>query len=362
MRLSLLLSLILPVLAHAQVPVSPELHADGSVTFRCRAPKAAEVKLRGQWTQDLPNLNKGENGLWSLTVRAVPTGVWEYSFNIDGLAVLDSLNPAFKPQRQPQSSILHLPSNPPSPWDWQDIPHGSVHQHGYASKALGKPRELWIYTPPGYEKNTSQTYPLLVLQHGSGDNHRTWVDHGKAHWILDHLIATGKARPMIVLMLDGHPLGQVPREDANLRNQSLKAFQRELKEDALPLVEATYRITPGKDHRALAGLSMGGWQALGVGLNELDTFSWIASLSGAADEATLQQPLQNPADTNAKLRLLWIACGKDDFLIERNESLVATLKMAGIQHQWHLTDGNHSWPVWRDYLSRLAPLLFQAAK
>ena len=362
MRHLLLSACLFPLSLSAQNPVSPERHDDGSITFRCRAPKAAEVKLRAQWSKESPALERAaeKDALWSVTLPSVPPGVWEYSFNIDGMTTLDSLNPAFKPQRQPQSSILHIPSDPPSPWDWRDVPHGVVHQHGFFSKALGKPRELWVYTPPGYDP--AKRYPLLVLQHGSGDNHRTWVEHGKAHWILDNLIADGKAVPMVVLMLDGHPLGQVPRDNAELRAQSLQAFHRELMEEALPLMAASYSLSAGSANRALAGLSMGGWQSLGVGLNELDTFAWIASFSGAAEETTIQSALQNADSTNSKLRLLWIACGKEDFLLERNETLVAALKEKGIRHQWHLTEGNHSWPVWREYLARLAPLLFRPAQ
>jgi enterochelin esterase-like enzyme len=363
MRLLLYFSLVFPFSGYAQGPASPEFHPDGSITFRCRAPNAAEVKLRAQWSQDNLPLERAsaKDAPWLLTLPAVPPGVWEYSFNIDGVTTLDSLNPAFKPQRQPQSSILHIPSDPPAPWDWRDVPHGVVHQHGYVSKALGKPRELWVYTPPGYDGDTAITYPLLVLQHGSGDNHRTWVEHGKAHWILDNLIASGKARPMIVLMLDGHPIGQVPRENAELRAKSLDAFRRELMDDALPLAESAYRIAPGRENRALAGLSMGGWQSINIGLGELDTFSWIASFSGAAEEATIREALDNPETTNARLRLLWIACGKDDFLLKRNETLVAALRKHGVQHEWQLTEGGHSWPVWRDYLALLAPRLFQPA-
>src|SRR5262249_13461012 len=148
----------------------------------------------------------------------VPAGVWEYSFQVDGLNVLDSLNPNFKPQRQPSRSILHIPGTPRNPWDQQDVAHGTVHQHNYQSKALNRPRELWVYTPPGYEQaiasGATTRYPLLVLQHGSGDNHQTWVVHGKAHWILDNLIAAKRAEPVVVVMLDGHPLGMMSRTSA----------------------------------------------------------------------------------------------------------------------------------------------------
>lgn len=348
------------LLALACVPALRAVEiADGRVTFALKAPQAKEVKLRGQWAkQDVP-LTRGDDGTWIATLDSVPPGVWEYSFAVDGLNVLDPQNPAIKPQRQPQKSILHLPATPPAPWDWQDIPHGSVHTHNYQSKALGRQRELVVYTPPGYEADPAGRFPLLVLQHGSGDNQRAWVEHGKAHWILDSLIAAGKAKPMLVLMIDGHPKGMVPREAKDLRADSLDAFRRELLEDALPLAERNYRVAAGRENRGIVGLSMGGWQSLTVGLNALDRFAWVGSFSGAADPDALQPALEDAAGTNEKLRLLWIACGRDDFLLERNKALVAALEKSGIKHDWRLTDGSHAWPVWRGYLCDSAPLLFK---
>jgi enterochelin esterase family protein len=308
-----------------------------------------------------------DNGVWSVTAEAVPPGVWEYSFQVDGLNVLDSLNPALKPQREPSRSILHIPGTPPNPWDFQDVPHGTVHQHGYQSKALGRPRELWVYTPPGYEQaitaNSAVRYPLLVLQHGSGDNHQTWVVHGKAHWILDNLIAAKRATPMVVVMLDGHPLGTASRGAApQQRGAAMDAFRRELFDDALPLVESRYRVEPDAAHRAIAGLSMGGGQSLSVGLANLDRFAWVGAFSAAPPSSeTATAVLADPAGTNAKLRLLWIGCGKDDFLHSRNEEFVASLKEKEIRHEWQLTSGDHSWPVWRGYLAEFTPKLFKDA-
>lgn len=349
-----------PPAAQNPLPVeSPEVGADGSVTFRLRAPGAEAVQVRGQWDRREVAMSKDEKGLWAVTLPGVPPGVWEYSFLVDGLAMIDPGNPAQKPQRRPVASILHLPGNPPQPWDFQDVPHGTVHQHTYLSRALGKARSVFVYTPPGYESGAVKEYPLLVLQHGSGDRHDTWVQHGKAHWILDNLTAAGKARPMVVLMLDGHPLGQVGRGDDSRRAQSLRAFQRELFEDALPLVESHYRVARERDRRALAGLSMGGWQSLSTGLNHLERFAWIGSFSGAVRVEEIQAALQDSEGTNARLRLLWIACGEKDFLLEDNQGLTASLTKHGVKHVWRLTPGDHSWPIWRQYLADFAPLLFR---
>jgi enterochelin esterase family protein len=361
--LALLSLLAIPaVVAPAQnAPVvSPEINsAERSVVFRLRAAKASDVKVKTQWNKQTVAMQKSEDGVWQLQVAAVPAGVWEYSFVVDGVTMVDPANPAIKPQRNPNTSILQLAGTPPNPWDFQEVPHGTVHQHDFAGRAAGRTRSVWVYTPAGYEKGATKAYPLLVLQHGSGDNHKTWVEHGKAHWILDHLIAAGKAQPMVVMMLDGHPLGQVSRDAADRRAASLSAFRRELLEEALPLVESLYRVSARREERAITGLSMGGWQSLSVGLNALDRFAWIGSFSGAVDQKEIAPALAATADTNARLKLLWIACGRDDFLLPRNQELVAALNTSGIRHEWRETAGDHSWPVWRGYLADFLPKLFR---
>lgn len=342
--------------------VSPEINSDGSVAFRLRAPKAQAVSLRGQWDRKQVEMTKSTDGVWSVTAPGVKAGVWEYSYIVDGLTMIDPANPARKPQRNPTASILHIAGTPPNVWDFQDVPHGTVHQHTYFSKSLGRPRDMWVYTPAHYETEAHQSakYPLLVLQHGSGDRHETWVVHGKANLILDNLIASGKAKPMIVVMIDGHPLGQVPRDMADRRAAALAAFKTELLEEALPLAEKLYRISPERGQHAIAGLSMGGSQSVSTGLTNLDRFAWIGAFSGVAAEDEVKVALDDATGTNAKLQLLWIACGKDDSrALERSEQLLEALKGRGIRHEWHVTEGDHSWPVWRGYLAEFLPRLFQ---
>ncbi len=339
-----------------------EIAPDGKVTFPLSTPEEAKkVELQAQWAQDRIPLVAVKPGQWSLTLDSVPPGVWEYHFVIDGVSVIDPTNPLLKPQRKPSNSILHIPGTPPNAWDWRDVPHGTVHQHAYLSKVLSRRRDMVVYTPPGYEQATDRKYPLLVLQHGSGDQHDTWVQHGKAHWILDNLIADGKAVPMVIVMIDGHPLGQLSRESMESdKLDAMTAFERELFEDALPLVEATYRVETAAEKRALAGLSMGGAQTLGVGLPHADRFGWLGCFSGAMPAGDrMQKALDDKETLNARLKLFWIACGEGDFLLEKNHELIAKLKEKGVNHEWHLTEGNHSWPVWRGYLSEFAPRLFR---
>jgi enterochelin esterase-like enzyme len=343
----------------AQAPplVSPELLPDGSVTFRLKAPKATEVKVTGQFGPDAA-MTKDNQGVWSVTMPAVPAGVHEYHFTVDGLGVIDPQNSALKPQRWPGSSILHVPASPPAPWDLQDIQHGVVHEHTYKSKALGTWRRIFVYTPP--ESKSGVRLPVLYLAHGYSDNEATWTVHGKAHWILDYLIATKKAVPMIIVMPDAHalPPGATGFEQYGPANS--EALCRELLQDIIPLVERSYKVNSRPQARAFAGLSMGGHHALTVALNLHDRFNWIGAFSSAPPPTnSVAAGLDNPKAVNHDLKLFWIACGKKDFLYKRNNDFTALLKEKGIRCEYVETEGDHSWPVWRRYLTEFAPKLFR---
>lgn len=342
----------------AQGPlVSPEILADGGVVFRIKAPKADEVKVSGQFGADAA-MARDTNGVWSVTVSTVPPGIHEYHFVVDGLSVIDPQNSAVKPQRWPGVSILHLPSSPAAPWDLQDIPHGIVHEHTYRSKALGTWRRLFVYTPPGAA--AAGPLPVLYLAHGYSDNEATWTAHGKAHWILDSLIASGKAAPMIMVMPDAHaiPPGATGFEQYGPANS--EALCRELAQDIVPLVEQNYKVDARPEARAFAGLSMGGHHALTVALNHHDQFRWIGAFSSAPPPTnSVSAGLTQPEAVNRDLKLFWIACGRKDFLYQRNGEFDAVLKADGIRHEYVETEGDHSWPVWRQYLVVFAPKLFR---
>jgi enterochelin esterase family protein len=360
-----------------------KIEAAGKVTFGLRAPQAKSVGVKAQWQKEsIPLVRaEGPDGDWSVVVEKVPPGVWEYWFEVDGLNVIDSSNTQIKPQRQPGKSILHIVSTPPAAWDLQDVPHGAVHAHDYLSKSLGKPRELAVYTPPGYENSGDKKYPVLVLQHGSGDNQKTWVDHGKMHWILDNLIAQKKVVPMIVLMIDGHPLGMRPpsrpvpnedpkdketREGADRKNftaSAMNAFERDLFEDALPLLESRYRVEKDSAQRGFAGLSMGGEQAINVGLMHPEKFGWIGAFSAEIPKGDIPGKIADIAvAAGPALKLLWIQSGKDDApKLGQNQKFVELLTQKGLKFHWQLTEGDHSWPIWRGYLVEFLPLVFQPA-
>jgi enterochelin esterase-like enzyme len=337
--------------------ISPELRTDGGVTFRFKAPKAAAVKVSGQFGPDA-TMTKDSEGLWSVTVPAMKAGIYEYHFVVDSLSVMDPQNSAIKPQRWPGSSILHVPATPPAPWDLQDIPHGVIHEHTYKSKALGAWRRIYVYTPPGVE--SADRLPVLYLAHGYSDNEATWTVHGKAHWILDSLIANRQATPMLVVMPDAHaiPPGAAGFEDYGPANTA--AFCRELLEDIIPLVERSYKVNGKPEARAFAGLSMGGHHALTVALNHHQQFGWIGAFSSAPPpDSTVAAGLNNSAAVNRDLRLFWIACGLKDFLHQRNNTFTTLLKEKGIHFEYVETEGDHSWPVWRRYLVEFAPKLFR---
>ena len=338
-------------------PTSPELLPDGRVTFRCRAPQAEEVKVSGQFGPEL-KLEKGEGGFWTGTTGPVAAGVFEYSFKVDGMNIIDHLNPMIKPQRAPGSSILHIPANPPAPWDLQDIPHGTVSQLDYQSTVLNKWRRLVVYTPPGYRAD-GPALPVLYLSHGFSDNDQSWTVHGKAHWILDSLIAEKKAKPMLVVMPDAHALPPGAGWKDDYAGDNTRAFCQELTTDVIPLIGKAYHVNPDPTARAFAGLSMGGHHALTVALTLNDRFSQIGAFSSAVPgEQLIGAALADPAGVNARLKLLWIACGKEDFLFNANNAFDTLLKEKGLNHEYTVTEGNHSWPVWRNYLVTFVPRLF----
>jgi enterochelin esterase family protein len=333
------------------------------VTFRLRAPKANEVTVSGEWGGQPQALTKDEQGVWSATIGPLAPEIYGYSFSVDGLRIADPGNSALKPMRSPTTSILEVPGQPPLIHEFQNVPHGTVRYHWYASKSLGVRRSLHVYTPPGYDKETQTRYPVLYLFHGSGDNDATWAVLGRAHLVLDNLLAQERVKPMVVVMTDGHAaLPQVSGGvTPNMVSRNVEDFGRDLLEDVLPFVEASYRVKKERTQRAIAGLSMGGGQSLTIGLNHLDLFAWVGGFSSFLrnPETTIAKTLADAKGTNEKLKLLWIACGKDDRLIEQAQQMSALLKERDIRHEFLATEGNHSWPVWRRYLADFAPLLFR---
>ena len=339
------------------MPVSPEVHGDRTVTFRLRAPDAKEVKVGGEWPGGSTSLTNND-GVWSTTIGPLEPDIYGYSLTLDGVTIVDPGNPWVKPMRASRTSGLEIPGHPPRLWEWQAVPHGTVHEHDYYSKSLNAKRRLHVYTPPGYEKN-SKEYPVLYLFHGSGDNDATWTELGRAHFIADNLQAQQKAQPMIIVMPDGHAFtGNPTQVSTNLISRNVSAFSDDLLKDVLPLVESTYRVKANRNNRAIIGLSMGGGQSLNVGMRHRNLFAWVGGMSSylPGSEKLVEELFP---DSKSDLKLLWIACGKDDRLIENARELSTALKAKGVAHEFKETAGNHSWPVWRRHLGEFMPLLFR---
>jgi enterochelin esterase-like enzyme len=341
--------------------VSPEVHRDRTVTFRLRAPDATTVKVGGEWPGGATKLTNN-NGVWSATVGPLEPDLYGYSFTVDnGLSLVDPANPWVKPMRASRTSVLLVPGDPPRVWEFQSVPHGTVHTHHYFSKAVDAKRRLHVYTPSGYEKS-SEKYPVLYLFHGAGDNDATWTSLGQAHFISDNLLAQHQTKPMIIVMTDGHPTTENPtRITSNMMARSFELFREDVLRDVMPLVDASYRVKEGRENRAIIGLSMGGWQSLTIGLKERQLFAWVGGMSSFLPNAKELVAEAFP-EPKSDLKLLWFACGKEDRLIESARQLSAALKEKQIAHEFKETSGDHSWPVWRRYLAEFMPLLFENAQ
>ncbi len=353
--------------AQAQAPAppppvrSPEVRPDRTVTFRLRAPNAREVRLGGELGQKAPPFEKDAEGVWSLTIGPLEPDLYPYTFLVDGLSIVDPVNPMLKTGVRSHQSLLEVGASPPAFWQMRAVPHGRLHRHFYHSAVAGDVRDVVIYTPPAYDADAKTRYPVLYLLHGAGDHARSWVEVGRANAILDNLLAEGQARPMLVVMPFGHVATGAPRDPSGL-SRNIEAFRRDLFEHVMPLVESSYRVLADKDHRAIAGLSMGGGQSLQVGLRAPDRFGWVLSFSGAVFgeyEKAFPELAAQPEQVNRALRLLWIGCGREDRLMEGNRKLSEFLRARGVRHEFVETGGAHTWSVWRAYLHRTLPLLFR---
>ena len=350
---------------------SPEVNPDRTVTLRFRAPGATNVDVVGEIMQGKgpKAMTKDENGIWTATVGPLPPEIWIYNFRLQGVDVVDPSNPAIKPTPPGQtlSSFVEVPGDEPAFYDSQAVPHGDVRMSLYESKAMGVTRWLWVYTPPGYDKSAAK-YPVLYLLHGNGEAQNGWVMNGRANIILDNLIAERKAQPMIVVMPQGHALqggnvGPLVRIEGETGMFS-ERFPKDLLGEVIPLVERTYRVRADADHRAIAGLSMGGGQALSIGLGHQDTFHWVLGFSAAIggqftdQDKIVADAAADPAATNRKLKLLWVSCGKQDFLYQASLQFTNSLKEKGVKFTYKETEGAHVWSVWRNNLHDAASLLF----
>jgi enterochelin esterase family protein len=362
---------VLPAFAQNQQPprlVSPEVHSDNTVTFRFRAPNAKEVLFAREGVTERLPMQKDDQGVWSITTAALEPDLYGYSIVVDGVALMDPVNPLMKPNLLNSQSVVHVPGPASLPWEVNNVAHGEVHHHFYKSGVVGDERDYYVYTPPGYDPAAKKQYPTLYLLHGFSDDASGWTAVGRANVILDNLIAQGKAKPMLVVMTLGYGAPEIVQagpaggglRDPNLRQRNYDRFRDALLTEVMPAVEKEYKVTKDRRSRAIAGLSMGGAESLFVGLNALDRFAWIGAFSaGGSNEDFAATYPKLDAKANSEIKLLWIACGTEDRLIEPNRKFRGWLKEKGINHVDIETPGMHTWMVWRRNLANFAPLLFE---
>ena len=361
--LTLVLSaLLLPSTARGQQPpniLSPEVHEDRRVTFRLYAPDARNVRVTSMEGQPPEGMSKGKDGVWTVTVGPLAPELYSYAYEIDGAPMLDPRNPDVKVWLQ-LNSMVEVPGDPPRLHEVRDVPHGVVHMHTYRSKALDQTRQMYVYTPPGYEPGGA-ALPVVYLLHGNGDLADAWTSVGRAHVIADNLIAQKKIGAVVIVMPYGHVrsprFGPMTPETREKNNDGVR---RDLVEDVMPFVESAYGVARDPERRAIVGLSMGGGQSLSTGLSRLDLFRWIGAFSAGTPQGDLDAQFPGLTDAAANdLRLLWIACGRGDFLLERNEAFHQWLTEHGIEHTYKLTAGGHEWPLWRSYLGEFLQEIFR---
>jgi enterochelin esterase family protein len=385
-----------PARGMMQPPVrSPEILPDNQVTFRLRAPNAAEVILNGDWPQGRGvKMTKDDQGIWSVTVGPLTPELWGYTFNVDGVTALDPGNGNTKRDGARIDNILLIAGPLSDNYQIKDVPHGTVSMVWYDSPTLKLTLRMYVYTPPGYE-TSKQKYPVLYLLHGAGGDEDAWFTLGRASQIMDNNIAAGKAVPFLVVMTNGNasqkmapgsgPVpGQVsgrgmmgvpgaapgpgrgaapgappaaPGAPAAARGPAGPSFPDSLVKDVIPFVEKRYRVIPKKDSRAIVGLSMGGGHTLAATNANPATFSYIGVLSmGTRNDITKELT----EIKKAGVKLYYVGCGQDDKIcVDGSRNLASLLKKVGINHIYNENTGGHTWINWRIYLNQLAPMLFK---
>lgn len=343
--------------------VSPEVHADGSVTFRAFRPSSLEMFVQIDGEEPVI-MQKDGLGMWSLTTKPLAPDYYGYIFQDTGIPVIDPSNPLLLPNLLQNETMVHVPGPPSLPWEISDIPHGQIHHYFFHSTAVGDDRDFYVYTPPGYDSRAATKYPVLYLLHGYGQKSSSWLEVAFANRILDHLIDEGNAKPMIVVMPTGYGGAEILKPNAYwndaLRARNFERFKESLFNEVMPRVAHDFNVLTDRDSTALAGLSMGAAQTAVIGLNNLDRFGWIGMFSsGGLRENFSQEFPELNSSVDARLHLLWVACGTNDGLLGINQDFNKWLTSQDIKHTYVETPGNHTWMVWRRNLDAFAPLLFR---
>jgi enterochelin esterase family protein len=363
----------------------PRVYPDGRVMFRLVAPNASKVQLNGvTGLGAIPfDMTKGADGAWTVTIPPAVPGFHYYWFVVDGLQVNDPSSDAFFGYGRPTSGV-EIPTADEDFYLPKDVPHGQVRMQWYLSKTTGEWRRAIVYTPPDYDANTGTRYSVLYLQHGAGEDETGWIKQGHANFILDNLIAQKKAKPMMLVMDHGYATrsgegtagpqagrGAAPAAGRGRGGMgtggvlSPSAFESVIVDDLIPMIDRTFRTLSDRNHRAMAGLSMGSMQAMQITLRNLDKFSWIGFFSGATVSGDLDTAyngvFKDSADFNKRVHLLWMGAGTAETqLIQSLDASDQLLTKRGVKHAIFKSEGTaHEWHTWRRDLNDFAPRLFQ---
>ena len=396
-RLTTIIALFMSITAFAQQnlsfgqgpqPVSPEINSDNTVTFRMAAPDAAKVQITGDFLpsqsieteygtfdiQGTVDMVKGADGIWTYTSDVLKPELYIYNMIVDGVKITDPLNVYTIRDINNLFNVFIIGGDRADLYKVNKVEHGTVSKVWYDCPTEGIKRRCTVYTPAGYE-TSKKKYPVFYLLHGIGGDENAWSELGRAAQILDNLIAQGKAEPMIVVMTNGNISEEaapgetskgftVPTMDLP---KTMDGYFENAFPDVIKFVESTYRVKADKAHRAIAGLSMGGFHTLFISINNPDTFDYIGLFSAAVDREqynglkTIYENRDQKIDRlfSKNPKLFWIGIGKTDFLYESNTALRGVLDSRKYKYTYLETDGGHIWRNWRIYLSEFVPLLFK---
>ena len=351
---------------------SPEIDRDGAVTFKVKAPDADTVRLIIDTRVDTL-MRRGAKGTWSITLRDLEPDLYMYYYTIDGMKVLDNENAQVLRDVKNVMNTFVLDPDGDCPMAVHDVPHGEVRAVWYDSPTLNVKRRMMIYLPPGYDQSR-QKYPVLYLLHGTGGDETVWLEQGRAAQIMDNLIASGKAEPMIVVMPNGHTdtpsapgMGPDNNEQPTFAHkQWMEGTFEQSFNDIVKWVDTNYRTRDSKRHRAIAGLSMGGYHSLYISANQPDDFNYVGLFSAAIGrmdqgKSKIYDNLEEKliAQFQQRPRLYWIGIGKDDFLYKDNAAFREMLDKNRLRYTYHESGAGHEWANWRDYLVIFSQLIFK---
>ncbi len=352
---------------------SPVVSADRRITFRLLAPNAKTVTLGGDMTAEgktIP-MTKGADGVWSYTTDTLAPGLYGYVFYVEGVRIPDPGNLFISTGAAHLKSYVEVPGDTPGFWAIKDVPHGQLHEILYKSQSIGTTRRIIVYTPPGYESSGSKAYPVMYLLHGATDNETYWITAGRANFIMDNLLADGKAKPAILVSCFGHvaiPPG--PEDGPNGELYDVSKIQNDVLTDIIPLVDREFRTGHESKDRGISGIAaMGGYQALMIGLNNPSTFAYVAGFSagfrnGQNMETLFKSVVADPAKTNANFKLIRMGGGSDEMgAVTPSRPLDQLLTAKGINHDFMVSPGGtHTWNSWRGYFRDMMSEIFTDSK